>query len=186
MSSNYGSVWFPDYPMRLALIIVTLAVTFTVHILFARLSRTLVQQTYEHVTSMATQYDTSNTTKLVPAFLSLDMMAFKRDASSCCASHVSSDDLMAEHFGVITDCVVVQSRSMQVVPLYQFMDPMPSLLAPLPSIEENTNLPDSNTNWEEKFDHFISLVKENYTAGGKPFSDLLPDLKWGSIDECYR
>ena len=163
--------------MRLVLIVVTLAVTSVVHVLFARLSRMLVRQSDSHVTSMTAKFGTPNITAPDPIFLSWDMMVSKRDEASCCDSHISSDDLIAERFGVITDCLDVPAPSFRIVPLYHFLDPMPSLLGSLRSEEENELRLDANVDWEEKFDRFISLVKENYTTNSNSFVDRLPDLK---------
>ena len=114
--------------MRLVLIVFTLVVTSVVHVLFVELSRILVRQSDSHVTSMTAEFGTSTIMAPGPVFLSWDMMVSERNEASCCATHIGSDDLMAERFGVITDCLDVVSPSFGIVPLYHFLDPMPSLL----------------------------------------------------------
>ena len=162
--------------MRLVLIVFTLVVTSVVHVLFAELSRILVRQSDSHVTSTTAEFGTPTIMAPGPVFLSWDMMVSERNEASCCATHIGSDDLMAERFGVITDCLDVVSPSFGIVPLYHFLDPMPSLLGSLQSEEESELRLDAKVDWEEKFDHFISHVKENYTTNGNSFVDLLPDL----------
>lgn len=163
--------------MRLFLIAFIFVGTFCVHWLYTKTYRICVLKLDTRVPFKVVFPNITNNIVPEPVSLSVDKIISVQANLICCDIHENSSNLVAERFGVISDCLSVARSSPQFVPLFHTLDPMPSLLESLQS-DDDFNRSDMNVDWEDKFDKFISIVKANYTIFKDSYVDLLPDQKW--------